>query len=185
MSKRADYIDPGEARELWERCTAANRLALEIADATGLRIGDVVKLQRKDVDAGLRNGWLPVTEEKTGRRRRIRMPRELLERAQIHANGGRWVFPHRTDKRRHRTRWAPQKQLYRMMCRDPRTISPHSYRKLFAVKMYRATGDLEKVRRAMGHARLETTILYATSDVLTAAKAEQRRRKRQHRRRDG
>lgn len=46
-------------------------------------------------------------------------------------------------------------------------IGPHSARKIFAVDLYRRTGDLEAVRKALNHSDQAVTMLYAMADELT------------------
>lgn len=43
---------------------------------------------------------------------------------------------------------------------DIENISGHSLRKTYATRIYEATGDLEKVRKALGHQSIETTKQY-------------------------
>jgi len=178
---RSEYISPEVAGRLRRHLTAANRLALDVVAATGWRISDVLALERADVEhAQANNGWLWVTESKTGKRSAKRVKADLLARCAAMA-GPRWVFQHRLDPARHRTRQAVWKQVHaaaRAMRLEER-VAPHSWRKMYAVGLYRRTGDLERVRRALNHSSLQTTLLYATSDVQAAAKAK---RKRGHRR---
>lgn len=47
-------------------------------------------------------------------------------------------------------------------------IGPHSARKIFAVDLYRRTGDLEAVRKALNHSDQAVTMLYALADELTS-----------------
>ena len=89
-----------------------------------------------------------VTEQKTGKRRRVNLSGELLERLRHNGQRG-WVFPGR-DPRKHRTRQAVWKDLKRAAkaLRLVENLTPHSARKEFAVRMLRKYGDVEKVRRA-------------------------------------
>ena len=63
-----DYVSPARADELRPLLSPANRLALDVCRATGYRISDVVSLERAAVEAARdNNGWLEVTEQKTGK----------------------------------------------------------------------------------------------------------------------
>jgi site-specific recombinase XerC len=50
-------------------------------------------------------------------------------------------------------------------------IAPHSMRKTYAVDMYRATGNLKRVKELLNHKYEATTLLYALADVLTERQA--------------
>lgn len=47
-------------------------------------------------------------------------------------------------------------------------LGPHSARKIFAVDLYRRTGDLEAVRKALNHSDQAVTMIYAFADELTS-----------------
>ena len=152
-----------------------NRLALETSLATGLRIGDVLALR---VDQLQRS--CTVIEAKTQKRRTVRLPPELLRRLQRQA-GGRatgYVFPHRTDASRHRTRQAVYGDLQRAAkaLRMPAALhcTPHSARKIAAVELYHRTGDLQRVQRLLNHSGEAVTMLYAMADVMTQRRLGQR-----------
>ena len=114
---------------------------------------------------------MTVHEQKTGRTVRVYIGKRLLadiERFAQRSRPGEYLFPHRLDPTRHRTRQAVFLDVQK--CRDllglDCHVSPHSFRKLFAVRMYERVGDLQKVQRRLGHKKLETTILYALSDCI-------------------
>ncbi len=180
---RSDYLSPELAAQLRRKLTPSNRLVLDVCGATGLRIGDVVALPTDAVLHAVRHrGWMPVTEQKTGKRRSVRVPGDLLARLVRHS-GARWAFPNQRDENRHRDRTTAWRQLKTAAGGGSLNITPHSYRKMYAVGLYRACGDLDKVRRTMGHGRVETTLLYATADAITAAKLARMKNRAGNRRR--
>lgn len=144
-----------------------NRLALIVSLTTGLRIDDVLHLKT----AKIQKQRFTVKEMKTGKTRRVSLSvglwQELLQVA-----GRIYVFEHRTDPKRCRTRQAVNKDLKRA-CELFRikgvNLSPHSARKIYAVNNYRRTCDLDKVRALLNHSEKQTevTMLYAMADVLT------------------
>lgn len=91
---RADWV-PGEVMErLLGAMMPANALALRCSMATGLRIGDVLAITRKQCA----QGRFTVSEEKTGKHRRVYLPKKLA--AQMFAQAGRFfVFEHRLDEK--------------------------------------------------------------------------------------
>lgn len=143
--------------------TPANRLACQLALHTGLRIGDVLSLRTDQLKPRL-----TVREAKTGKSRRITIPKHLL--AAIREQAGEiWAWPGR-DPAQHRTRqavWADIKRAQRA-CRLPSNIGPHSLRKTYAVRQYARSGDLGKVQLALNHSDMAVTMLYAMADHMTS-----------------
>lgn len=81
---RADWIDREAMGHVLAALMPENRLAIEVAIATGLRISDVLsietdKLRDKNGELGNRNR-ITVRELKTGKNRRVYLPNELLEK---------------------------------------------------------------------------------------------------------
>lgn len=138
-----------------------NALVCEVALHTGLRIGDVLALEA----AQLKRQFY-VTEAKTGKRRRVNLPDRLLVRIREQA-GEVWAFPGARPGR-HKTRqavWADVKRAAKAL-RIPANVAPHSLRKRYAVNLYRDTGDVGAVQRALNHDSPIVTMLYAMSDAL-------------------
>lgn len=150
-----------------------NRLALEVSLNTGLRIGDVLAL-RSDC---LSRERFTVREAKTGKARRIRLPAELREELQGIA-GSYYVFPGRNDPQKPRTRQAVYKDLKRaqaLLRVKNSQISPHSARKIYAVKALGKYGSLKKVQALLNHSTEAVTAIYAMADVLTARRLRGRK----------
>lgn len=161
---RSAYLKKEMINHVLYALTKPNRLACEIALRTGLRIDDVLSIK----SVQLRQKSFTVIEQKTGKRKRVYLTdslrKELLEIA-----GEIYVFEHRRDKNRHRTRQAVWWDLKRAAkaFRVRVNITPHSMRKVYAVELYRRNGDLKKVQHALNHDSLEITLIYALADVLS------------------
>lgn len=130
----------------------------------GARIGDVLAMRREAAETGR---W-DYREQKTGKRRRVALSaahqKELLSIC-----GRVYVFEHRLDWRKHRTRQAVWKDLKRM-ARALRLddVSVHSARKVYSVEQYRASGgNLSKVCRLLNHSDEAVTVLYAMADTMS------------------
>lgn len=150
--------------------TTGNRLACRVALHTGLRIGDVLSIRTRDL--GQR---MTVTESKTKKRRRVHLPAGLLSEIREHA-GAVWAFPGRLDESKHRCRqtvWSDLRRARRAL-RLPETVGTHSMRKIYAVKLMKRYGDLNRVQRALGHDNETTTMLYAMADQITARHIKKR-----------
>lgn len=163
---RTDWVARQEYDHLLAALMPANRLALEIAETNGLRISDALSLRTEKL--GKR---MTVRELKTGKTRRIFLSDELLMRA--HQQAGRvWVFEHRLDWRKHRTRQAVYKDLQRVakvfkVQLDGAHVGTHTARKIFAVDRYHKTGSMEAVRKLLNHEHEAVTMVYAMADQLT------------------
>ena len=169
---RADWLEAPAMGHLLAALMPANRLVLMVQLQTGLRCGDVLRLRRADLERGQR---FTVREEKTGKGRRVYLPKEL--HARLMAQCGRWwVFEHRTDPHKHRTRAAVYKDLQRAAAAFRRSgvvprgahVGTHTARKMWAVDEYQRS-DLAAVQRKMNHTSPEITMLYALADSLSAS----------------
>ena len=140
-----------------------NRLACEVAIATGLRIGDVLALKSE----GLKQR-MTIYEQKTGKRQRVYIPNRLFERLQRQA-GRTYVFPHRYNEKKHRTRQAVYKDVVRAAkaFRLAEHVSPHSLRKIYAVDLYHKTGSPEEVQRKLNHSDASISAIYFLADQLS------------------
>jgi integrase len=139
---------------------------MEIALHTGLRISDVLGIKKEQIQG--KDGRLTVRQSKTGKNRRVRLTKDLTRRCLAMA-GKVYIFEHRLDWKRHRTRqavWTDLKRIARMW-RIKANVAPHSARKVYAVDLYAKKG-LEVVRADMGHDSATVTMLYAMADVMTS-----------------
>lgn len=166
---RSDYIKAEYMAHILAALMDGNRLACEVSLATGLRIGDVLDLRTRDLP---RQGEcrMSVRESKTGKTRRVRLPQALLDELRGYA-GKVYVFEHRGDYTRHRTRQAVYKDIKRacglFRVANRAQVSPHSLRKIYAVGAMKKYGDLKRVQELLKHDDEAVTQLYALADVLT------------------
>jgi integrase len=164
---RSDFIDKDVVGHVLYALTDQNRLVCEVALETGLRVGDIVSLKTSD----LKKKSFTLTEQKTKKKRRIKL-REPLRLKLLNNAGSVFVFEHRTDPMRHRTRQAVYNDIKRAakLFRVRENLTPHSLRKLYAVDLYKKSGNFEKVMQALNHDNLAVTMIYALSDILTIKK---------------
>ena len=159
---KSEYTDPELLEHILYALMPTNRLVCRVCLQTGLRVGDVLQLRT----AALKK-QMTVTEQKTGKKRRITLPAALLRDMQQQA-GSVFVFEHRNDPNRPRTRQAVYADLKRAAkaFRLSENLTPHSLRKVYAVRLYEKCGSLEKVQHVLNHDRETTTLLYALADKL-------------------
>lgn len=164
---KAEYLKPSIYNNLYPYMTYDNVLSLRVALATGLRIGDVLKIRVEDVDAIGGHIWYQA--EKTGKIGKKKIPIGLAKELVRNAAGGWWCFPHRLNPAKHRTREAVYRNLMHACKRAGLDIhvSPHSTRKTYAVELRDASG-LAEVQKQLQHDSLDVTMLYAFSDIVDA-----------------
>lgn len=161
---RTQWIPRGEMVHLLAALYPENRLACEISLATGLRINDVLALTPQKV----RKQRFTVREEKTGKNRFIRLPKELVDRC-LACSGQHYVFEGRLNGKKHRTRQAVYKDIKRVAqaFNLKKNIAPHSLRKSFAVYEFENNGgNLKKVQKLLNHDSEAVTMLYAMANII-------------------
>lgn len=170
---KSEYILRDDLEHVYAALMPDNRRALQVAEATGLRIGDVLALRTEQLRKGQR---ISVRETKTGKSRRVYIPQalyaELLDNA-----GDEWVFPGCRDPAKHRTRqavWTDVKRASKAF-RLPQNVSPHSWRKFYAVDLWEDCGDMAKVAKALNHEpqHPDTTLLYIMAAELYRKRYQQ------------
>ena len=160
---RSEWIPKGEMEHILAALMPENRLACEISLFTGLRINDVLSLKTSQV----KKQRFTIREQKTGKTRTVRLPKELYDRA-MNCAGQFYVFEHRLNGREHRTRQAVYKDLRRAatLFGVKQNVSPHSLRKVFAVEEFEKHGNLAKVKKLLNHSSEAVTMLYAMANVV-------------------
>lgn len=172
---RTDYIKPDAMDCILMALEYPNKVACEVMLSTGLRISDVLGIRTEQVR---RNARISVRESKTGKLRRVTLSQPLRERMMGIA-GRVYVWEHRTDTLKHRTRQAVYKDIRRAAkaLGVYGVVSPHSLRKVYAVRRYRACGDMRKVQSLLNHGNLDITMLYALADEITARSSARKPRR--------
>lgn len=147
------------------------KIILLISMETGLRISDVLSLTFEQA-----MGWKPVTERKTGKTVVLCLPPYLKAcikdrmykagQGSLKASG--LVCPRigHDGKEKPIARSTIYRAVRRAFEDELAHVTPHTARKIFAVELYRKTGDLKAVQEALRHDNPSTTLLYALSDVL-------------------
>ena len=162
-----EYLLHREMEHVLAALTPSNRLVCRVCVATGLRVVDVVQLRTEQLAPQF---W--ITEQKTGKRRRVNLTAALL--AELKAQAGKvWVFEGGKGPDHHRTRqavWCDVKRAANAF-RLPQNVSVHSLRKVWAVdKLEKAMGNLAVVQRGLNHSDQATTMIYAMAYQLYQAK---------------
>ena len=163
----AEYLIHREMEHVFSALMPGNRLVCRVCVQTGLRVSDVLALRTEQLAPQF---W--ITEQKTKKKRRVNLTKELLAELQAQA-GETWVFPSVKDSRKHRTRqavWHDVKRASKAF-RLPQNVSPHSLRKVYAVELLnRCKGDTGRVQRALNHSDAATTMIYVMAYQLYQSK---------------
>jgi integrase len=130
--------------------------------ATGLRIGDLLKLRPAQID---RIFW--IEEQKTKKIRGIFMTSEILETV------NRYIREHRvasdgflfysSDSKK--TKSMSRQWAHRIIARTAsnlglKCIGAHSMRKIYACGLFASTGSIKAVQSELGHKHMSTTLIY-------------------------
>lgn len=165
---KSQYIEPQELEKLRSVSAEEAWLPLWVSLETGLRIGDVVKLRK----ANLKPDGLHYKAQKTGKNGVARIGADL--RRELAAKRGKWLFPSPYKAGKHITRqcaWARIKAACERAGVEPKGVSPHSLRKVFAVELYREKG-FRAVKEALQHNSAATTEIYSFADWSTGENSE-------------
>lgn len=169
-----EYLLNEQMEHVLSALTPSNRLVMRVCLHTGLRVGDVLALRTEQ----LLTPQFWITEQKTGKRRRVNLTNELFEQLRD-AAGPEWVFTSRCDRTKHRTRqavWTDVKRAAKAF-RLEQNVGTHSARKVYAVDLMQKYSDIDRVRRALNHSSESVTLLYAMADMRLRAKYRKKRRR--------
>lgn len=135
------------------------QLMIELMAFGGLRRGEVCKIKAGD----LNGEWLTVTG-KGGHTRLVPLPGHLC--AKIRGYRG-WLFPGAIDGH-----LSPRRVGELVSAALPDGVTAHKLRHRFATTVYQQTHDIRAVQSLLGHAKLDTTMIYvhvSDEDQRTAA----------------
>ncbi len=159
------YLSETEVDLLLEAARAHPRgelmhAALEILYATGLRVSELLGLQRQ---ALANDAELLLIRGKGGKERIVPLSNAAKQAAATHAQPhGKWLFPGRNPAQ------ALTRQGFALLLKqvalaaglDPDRISPHVLRHSFASHMLARGADLRSLQMLLGHADIATTQIY-------------------------
>lgn len=164
---KSTYLDSATVEALREHLDITSWLPLWVSLETGLRVGDVVRLKPRNVQAD----GIHYRAEKTGKYGVAKISEKLRKAL---PKKGKWLFPSPTRIGKHITRqavWARVKAAAKRSGVEADGVSPHSLRKVFAVELYREKG-FGAVKEALQHANSATTEIYSFADWSTGKNAD-------------
>jgi len=143
-----------------------NKVLIELMLDTGLRLAEATSLRWKDVN--LTSGKLMVRQGKGAKDRtlwigenRLEALRDWKER-QVEWLGERADYVFTTRKGGQLSHRYVQKMVkdYSEKAGIEKNVHPHTLRHSFATDLYRETGKIRLVQKALGHSDLSTTMIY-------------------------
>jgi integrase len=144
----------------------------ELLFATGYRIGDVVKLKKKDVCNDY-NVSLFFSEQKTGTRRYFNeadLPQSVIDYI-LSCDWQNYLFPSDmyTSKGKLKpisTRQAKRvfHDIFSKLNKQQGAYGTHIFRKTYAYMEYKK-GDIYRVKRKLGHKNISSTIKYLPEEI--------------------
>lgn len=161
---KSDYISPELYNRVFGRMQYDNALCLRLCLETGLRVGDALKIKAEDI----KGRTLHYTAEKTGKQGKKVLSVALVKELLRNACGSGYVFKGRDNPNRHRTRQAVWADIKKASANAglSKNVTPHSTRKTYAVGLYHDKG-IQQAEKELQHDKLETTMLYVFSDLLS------------------
>lgn len=161
------YISPEQLSAVMQRLSPIDRLITRVLSETGYRVDDVMHMRVYQ----MRGDKLTLHERKTGHDRAVTMPPDLAEDMHAYLHGRNrlaYAWPalkrRRTRKMHRTTYWRHFVAAVTACGYGGCGITPHSLRKLYAVRRLLETRSLEAVRQDLGHSSIAVTALYALSD---------------------
>ncbi len=147
-----------------------NKVMFQLMLNTGLRVSEAVSLRWEDVN--LTSGKLMVREGKGAKDRTLWIDESQLDelgewkerQVEEMVKLPKWVFSTLREgnagkKMSIQQVWKTLK-TYADKAGIEKDISPHTLRHTFATDLYRETGKIRLVQKALGHADLSTTMIY-------------------------
>lgn len=168
VKMRAEYIPEDRLRRIRSRLGTRDKLIFDVCIETGSRIDDVLDLRCWQIH----DGHATILESKTNKVRKSELSEDLYTRLRGYVKGRHhlsFVFrgsgrPRQRRKVNRSTFWRHMVEAARQCGYKTENYTPHSLRKVYAVRLLHKTRSLEAVRRDLGHKHLTTTMLYALSD---------------------
>jgi site-specific recombinase XerD len=157
-------LSPQEISRLLEAAPGPKyKAAMSAAYSAGLRVSEVVALKVADVDS---KRMLLRIEQGKGRKDRLAMlsPRllDLLRDWYCIARPAVWLFPGRDPMLPMTTRQLTRAvHVAAKLAEINKRVTPHTLRHSFATHLLEQNVDIRLIQVLLGHAKLETTALYA------------------------
>ncbi len=156
------YLEEEQILKLMDKLKNPHNLIFEIGLTTGLRISDIVALE-KDI---LQIKEPTIREKKTGKSKRIYINKKLKAKLlEYSKNNKKYIFETNSGSG-HITRQAVHKAFKKASKKASikKNISTHTMRKTYAIRMLRKNKGLKYVKNKLNHNALADTLLYLSNE---------------------
>jgi len=151
-------LSPSQVRLLlYPGCRSKrDRLMVLLPLDTGLRLAEIAALTKGDIAPDLLR--VKSATAKGRKMREVPLSKEIFQELLFVGDANHpWLSKHTGAPL---TRWGVQLAYHRIFARANVHGGPHTLRHTFATMYLRAGGDVERLRRIMGHSDLKTTMIY-------------------------
>lgn len=142
------------------------RLIYKLGCSTGLRISDIVKMEKEK----LTQKEPTIREQKTGKSKRIYIPKALREELERYSkNNKKYIFESDISSSGHITRQAVWKQFKKCAktAGIEENIGTHTMRKSHAQKLLKKGKGYKYIKDKLNHSSLADTLLYLINEENT------------------
>jgi integrase/recombinase XerD len=148
-----------------------DRAILETLYATGMRVGELVRLKPDDVDTEGR--LVRIVEGKGGKDRNVPLTQAAAEAIRLYLAAGRpalargegWLFLAQRGRQLHRAQVGDIVKTWAKAARVRKSVSCHTFRHRTATHLLRGGADIRQIQALLGHGSLSTTERYTHVEV--------------------
>lgn len=157
---RVYAIDKENKREEFEkRLDYKYRLIYRVGVATGLRVSDIITLEKKALE--IREPT--IREQKTGKSKRIYIPKKLRAELKSYSQGNeKYIFQSDISETGHITRQAVWKH-FKKVAKEVGikiNVGTHTMRKAKVYNLMKKGKDYTYIKNKLNHSNLADTLLY-------------------------
>jgi|SRR3989344_5190506 len=139
--------------------TKKSRLIIELLYSSGLRVSEIVKLKKTDLNIDENTGW--VREGKGQKDRMFIISQKLAKRLATYATKNKnWNFLFAKEKSLTPRNIQKIVQKATQKAQITKSIHPHTLRHSFATHLLDSGVDIRKIQFLLGHASIATTQVY-------------------------
>ncbi len=155
-----------EVELLRESASGVTKVLFELLYSTGLRVSELVSLNRHDVDFSERSAW--VRDGKGGKSRKVRLSTRaaliLKQYLRNRTDNEPWVFRSNFKRRMSKESITRYLRLLGEKAGLRRRLTPHMLRHTFATHLLDGGAPIEIVQHLLGHESVKTTQVYAQTN---------------------
>ena len=165
-------INSLDAINIIQRLKSPYDVIIRMAAETGYRISDVLAMKPSDYNRYTQS--ITIKESKTGKTRTVQISNWLAEQLdKRYCETAHYLFYNHSLGRQF-TRQTVHRHLQRAAMREGIRCSAHSFRKLYAMRLYQQTHDIGAVQEALNHKYPSTTLGYLDIDINELLRASKR-----------